>query len=321
VQVYGTNADYSESYAFSGLMASNGGPPGTMYYTDGVPGSEPQSASSYLSLYSLFNVGNLDVQQATGGQVGVLNLPECSAGYGNNPSTGEICGLCPVGTYSTGGTASSCQSCSNAPPHSTYIDYGQTSSNCNYQCDSGYSTNQCLDQLQIFIFNTLTVGGLVGCSLGILFLILAPLLYYRYKRLHDWGDKHNEKGDFFKKVIFLDFGTGGDDGGYKVRSKSTRLDSISNPLRSHANRDLSGDIEDLKTLSIRKLQPKIGKEMRREHRMADSDMVFHACRVNLFGQNSPFQHRGEHFLSLTLSHSLSLSLSLSLHRRSLDNVE
>ena len=55
------------------------------------------------------------------------------------------------------------------------------------------------------------------------------------------------------------------------------------------NRD-SGNIENI--TKIRILRNKMFAERRREHRMNDQDLVFHAYRINLLGNNNPWSLRG-----------------------------
>jgi hypothetical protein len=306
IEIYSPTGAYS-TFDLKGasVIASNGGAAGVQ-----PPTSEADYSLASVSSYSAFNVHSLTnsrrksaaflqgVTQASAGTAGVLQLPSCQPGHGNDPSTGAICIICPTGTYSYGGNVE-CSNCNDKPSHSFYTQSGWSNSDCPFQCESGYTTDSCYNPLQAFIFTTLTVPGVVGISVGLLAIILVPLFYYRYKRFNDWGDKQNEQGDFFKKVLFnMDMGNT-DEQGNKKASRRQKDFMVQNPLRGHHKNNLSGDIEeDVKIVQIRHLQRKRGKEMRREYRMADSDMIFHACRVNLYGQNHPYQSRGNYIYLL-----------------------
>lgn len=292
VQIYSLTNNYG-SYSFQGSFVANGGNAGIVTSTE----VEVAEDGTFRQMLNRFSPYLTDFQAATSGEAGVISVPSCQPGYGSDPIEGKICYRCPVGEWSPGGTGD-CMACTNAPTHSSYTESGVSTSNCPFECDSGYSTTSCLDQLQIFIFNTLTLGGVAGVCCGILAIILIPLFYYRYKRYNDWGDRQHDQGDFFKKVIFLDLGYGADDPSNKNRGQSGRLNMVQNPMSVKAN--AVGDLEDIKVVAIRKLQMKRGKEMRREHRMADQDMIFHACRVNLFGCNHPHQSQGK-FSSFPIS--------------------
>ena len=89
----------------------------------------------------------------------------CPPGYGLNQSYAEnirpwihadiiqildqsiptYCVLCGAGYYSLGGNGASCQMCTDAPPHSSYLNCtgGCSSVDCPYVCDSGYSNADC----------------------------------------------------------------------------------------------------------------------------------------------------------------------------------
>ena len=297
IQMYSPTGTYT-SYDLKGSsqIIVPGGSPGASVPTssDSLFVEYEYSTSSVVAYGSgsSGDVQTLGTTQASAGGSGTRALPSCSPGTGNTPATGEICVTCPVGTYSYGGDVS-CSTCSNKPEHATYTSSGVSTKNCPYQCDSGYSTDNCYDQLQIFFFNTLTLGGLVGVSVGILAIILVPLFYYRYKRFNDWGDKPTDQRDFFNKVLFN--ADNADDLANKKMSRGKDF-FVENPLQVHNRNYLTGDLEeDAKIVKIRTLQAKRGKEMRREHRMADSDMVFHACRVNFYGKNHPYQYGGKKY--------------------------
>jgi hypothetical protein len=306
IKIQNIDNDYAE-FTFSGPILSGGGAPGQsvvnmISYSPDASGKMQQQqeeeeeeeeryeSQSMVSTTGYSSIKLADVVQAQGGAPGVINMPVCPAGTGNNPSLGQICVECEVGYYSVGTSSGSCIRCNNAPTHSTYTDSGWKDSDCPFQCNSGYSTDKCLNQLQIFIYSTLTIPGLAGCLIGLFALILLPLLYYRNKKYSDWEKGRDTKTDFFKKVMFLDVG---DEGNNKT---TTNTDSfmVENPLNASRKKYLEDYLENgVKHMQIRKLAVKRGKELRREHRMVDQDMIFHACRINLLGQNHPSYTRGK----------------------------
>jgi hypothetical protein len=200
VEIYSPSGAYS-SFDLKGasLIASNGGAAGVQPTT-----SDADYAFASLSSYSSFNVHSRTnarrksadflqgVTQAEAGTAGVLLLPSCQPGHGNDASTGAICVVCPTGTYSNGGDVD-CSNCNNKPLHSFYTESGWSNSNCPFQCESGYITDYCDDGLRIFFM-------LLGISLGsfVLFVCM-PLFYYQYKRTQ--MDTRNEKIGYFEHEL------------------------------------------------------------------------------------------------------------------------
>lgn len=302
------HANVYTHYHFIGPMTANGGPPGSGLY------SSPSVVSSTLTMQSVSNdtsswnpftrshggkVALLDYAPATAGFLGAVNVPSCPGGYGNNPQTGDICTICPIGTFNEGNNGP-CLTCDNAPSHSYYTDIGCATSYCPYTCESGYSTDKCYSQIDKFFLTTLGSGGTAGLALGIFGLLVLPLLYYRYSKLNDFEDKKAElTSDFFKRLIFADIGYGGDE--YMLKHKSHVMKAfdkttvVENPLFASSKvPELSANDDKLKHQHIRALQPKYAHlEKRREHRMADADMLFHTFRMNLIGSNHPFPWKGK----------------------------
>ena len=297
---------YAVAFGGRGVVSANGGSGGISLSAPGGGGGGGfvyiNNSKNTDGIYNTYTFqgpiialgGMAGGSLASSGLQGFIQLPDCAAGYGNDPSTGAICTKCPEGYYNSGVDDGPCLKCSNAPVHSYYFASGWTTKNCPYDCDPGYTTDNCYNQFQKFIYSTLGLGGVAGVAVGILTLILAPLIYYRLKRSYGWGDsKNKEGGDFFKRVIFFDIGFGGDDANTKAqrqhRHDDGRFHDTENPMFSGKNMLA----EDVTKNYIRTLVAKPGDEMRREHRMADPDMIFHACRIYLDGSNHPSYYCGK----------------------------
>ena len=227
------------------------------------------SSSLSLSLSSLisrwYNPNEItsynDKNNGGDGQNGVKSLPSCDSGYGNNEATGSICQICIQGYYSKGGSSSVCDVCRNAPAHSSYTHTGEKNSDCAFICDTGYTTTSCYTPLQYFFLKTVGVDGLIGLAIAFFVLVLAPLIYYRYKLKYEWSGIREEVNIYlFNK---------------KRENQKMNDDGIDEPNR------------------IRSMKNRLyAKEQRKEYQLVDSDLVYHACRVNLLGTNHPFQSSG-----------------------------
>lgn len=282
---------------FSGLISSSGGPPGVLLLLEEnvhVHNSQSQRASKK-------SVGvQAGAIMASAGQSGVVTLPNCAPGYGNLASEGLLCAPCAIGTYSVGGNGP-CLMCTNRPEHAVYTQEKCTTSICPYECDSGYTTNQCYDPFQEFLYDQIGFGGFIGSCLAFFAVILIPLVYYRYKKYSDWGDKDKGHLDLFGKVFFDNteetqsgrFRRRGTQNDHPILSVDSTF-AVENPMFK-ADTDLSKDFDEkgeARWMRIRNLQYKSGREGRREFRMMDQDMIFHAYRMNLLGSNEPFSSRG-----------------------------
>jgi hypothetical protein len=267
------------SLSFDGLISTAGGLPGQVVALGAGAGNFP----------------------AASGSPGVTDLPDCAPGYGNAASQGRICVPCEVGYYSTGGDGP-CLVCSNKPPHAIYIENEWYNSLCPYQCQNGYTTSSCYDPFQEFLYDKIGLSGFVGSCVGFFALILIPLAFYRYKKYYDWGEKEKRNIDIFGKAFFYDTyddGMGGRSGrqGTGVgRQNEVSIDSMfsaENPMFHHTS--TANDFNEkgeAKWMRIRQITHKGGKDGRREIRMVDQDMIFHAYRINLMGSNEPFSSRG-----------------------------
>ncbi|KAJ1393457.1 hypothetical protein B484DRAFT_439334, partial [Ochromonadaceae sp. CCMP2298] len=209
---------------------------------------------------------------ATAGSAGVTYLPVCPAGYGNNVAAGSVCNICRIGTYSVGNSAGECISCTNAPEHSYYIDTGETSAQCLFQCDDSFVTVHCYNQIQNFIYNVLGVGGTTGLLVALFVAILGPLIYFRLKRAYGWYDD-DKRTDIFGGLFMHD---------------ETPLEK--RPVASPTINPLSPSISEPHPESQRIRQPK--RLQRQEHRLLDQDLIFHSCRINLLGANHPWMMHG-----------------------------
>ena len=303
-----------ETYTFTGYVNVKGGAAGAGGLSSTSTSTSPFSAAIYAIAPSVArSLGMNDPpaaisyaagSPATSGGDGVKFLPQCQPGYGNNPTTGAICEICPVGTYSLGQNSGPCTVCNNAPTHSHYLESGCTSANCPYACDAGYATNHCYNQIQNLIYNRMGVPAFAGMCVGIFLLLMVPLTYQRLKRKYDWfsEDKYkkqkNKKRDLFGIDIFARNSFDDDDdvildkstGKHEKHIKMQNFTTTENPvLITTMNRD-SGNIENI--TKIRILRNKMFAERRREHRMNDQDLVFHAYRINLLGNNNPWSLRG-----------------------------
>jgi hypothetical protein len=270
---------------------------------------------SHGSLFSNDDDGSSP--DATDGGAGITSLPVCLPGYGNDIETGQICAICPVGTYNEGLSSEPCQNCENKPLHAYYTELGETTSSCEYTCDQGYQTTHCYSQFQYFIFVTLGVTYFSILCVGFFFIVMAPLTYTRLKRKYDWFSKDDVQQSGLKK-IFGDFflGHDNDDDVFFETDKATGRTSIQmknfsshNPLagaggdspkQNKNGNDYDGDFNggdgrysDSYGSRIRTLRSKFFVDRRKEHRMLDQDLVFHAYRVNLMGSNHPWKSYGK----------------------------
>ena len=115
------------------------------------------------------------------GHSGYITWPSCPAGSGNNYDTYLICYPCEIGFYSEGGDGE-CLACSNKPSGSDYINEGEISADCAYECHTGRQGSECYTSFGYFVNY---VGGFqvfVMCIGAGLFIILAPLLILRLRK-------------------------------------------------------------------------------------------------------------------------------------------
>eukprot|EP01032_Pedospumella_encystans_P009033 gene9033-10667_t len=295
-------------YSFTGFVNVEGGiagitPSSSNVYETSVEVSYDNSIYGYSpATRNLRNVyANNDPTPAQPGQPGQKYLPTCKAGTGNQVS-GAICETCPVGTYSTGLSTGPCQKCTNAPSHADYIGTGATTPDCDYECESSYVTEHCYNQVQNFIYNVVGVPAFACMCVGVFLLLMVPLGYTRLKRRYGYFTYLDKKTQKRRDVFGFDFfNSDHDDDNFmfesqhnKDRSTIIKMETFTtnNPVlkASTDNRD-STDSAAAST-RIRALRNKMFAERRREHRMTDQDLVFHAYRINLFGSNHPFQSRG-----------------------------
>jgi hypothetical protein len=313
--------NYQESfqmYSFTGYVDVNGGNAGV------IPAPQADSFSLETSLdggdaqhpYAAAVARNLrladarfasnSISPATAGKSGVAFLPVCKAGYGNDADTGAICEECPVGTYSLGDSSGPCLQCTNAPTHSHYLDAGETDPDCPYACDAGYVTNHCYNQFQNFIYAIMGVPAFAGMCVGIFLVLMGPLTYQRLKRKYGWfSEESYMKAKKKKREMFgLDFFARNQDAdddsifdtSHGKGDKMIKMQKFTteNPVL----RAMSSDPSRMSTESeasstrIRPLRNKMFAERRREHRMNDQDLIFHAYRINLLGSNHPLQSKG-----------------------------
>ena len=317
---------YYLSYNYVGIVSASGGQPGHPLLTfddDNASTSTSTSISATTRIPSrllrtpvLYSTDDNEPSPAMRGQDGVLNLPQCPAGYGNGESSGTVCGLCPAGTYAPGDGKNDCYYCKNKPTHAHYTTDGWTTSDCPYDCNAGYSTSDCYTPFQNFIFHTLGLIGIIFCSVGFLGLILLPLVYYRYKKEYGWFEETSKKS---KITLPTDTFTHVDD--YRVNDKhrsggrkssidmhitETESSIVDNPLRESDSsvpvdypRGLSNasSVWEGRTMSTGSALPsafkKMDMDLRLRLRLVDPDLVTHACRVNLLGSNHPNPAHGK----------------------------
>lgn len=300
-----------KDYNFKGYVDVNGGAAGVIpptadpTFVPGADGTIQIATSSALRSSYQFDPWSPygGPSQATAGQKGKTFLPTCEAGYGNDAVTGAICEPCPVGTYSLGDTSDPCTTCDNAPLHSHYIDNTWKTDQCPYACDSGYATEHCYNQIQNFVYNVMGVPAFAGMCVGIFLILILPLGYTRLKRRYGWFTYFDAKKqkrrdmfgiDFFARnsddddSIMMDTSGGKGEVAIKMQKFTTE-----NPVHRSASADTNQAIRDSEiSSSIRTLRNNLFAERRREHRMNDQDLVFHAYRVNLFGSNHPMRAKG-----------------------------
>lgn len=239
--------------------------------------------------------------QATPGEKGKTFLPTCKPGYGNDAVTGAVCEPCPTGTYGPGYTSDPCLECTNAPLHSHYTETSWETPECPYACDSGYATEHCYNQIQNFIYNVMGVPAFAGMCVGIFLILILPLGYTRLKRRYGWFTYFDTKKqkrrdmfgiDFFARSSADDYDMDASGGKGEVAIKMQKF-TAENPVLRSASADTNQIVRDSDvSSSIRTLRNNLFAERRREHRMNDQDLVFHAYRVNLFGSNHPLRSKG-----------------------------
>jgi hypothetical protein len=305
IQLSSSGTNYDE-FTFLGYVNYTGGQAGITATSDTLPYSNP------LTWNGEFMTNNIQIEsnEASAGSYGIISLPVCDPGTGNDPTTGDICYLCPVGTYSGMCSLeqskpnscigsypySACSPCQNDISHAHFTESGVSTSNCPYECDEGYSTDKCYNQFQKFFYDTLGVGGVAGLLIGLFAFILIPLFAYRIKKYRDFEKEFNlMRGgtDFLKTTTITDVGIGFHEDSKMPGGGNKKNENFSeNPMvvGQHKNGLLIYD--DSKSFGIRKLQPKYGQELRREHRIVDQDLMYHAARVNFLGTNHPFISEG-----------------------------
>lgn len=267
----------TSTLTFEGSISANGGSPG-QYQALGLQAG---------------------VLPASAGSAGPVMLPDCDPGFGNSATQGRICVACEVGLFSPGGSGP-CMPCTNKPPHAIYTQSAWYNGNCPYQCENGYTTDQCYDPFQEFLYDKIGLSGFIGSCIGFFALILLPLVYYRYKKYNDWEDKEKRNLDIFGKAFFYDTyedGMGGKSRRRDPGQPAVSIDSMfsaENPMFHHTSKpgDEFNEHGENKWMKIRPITHKSGKDGRREIRMVDQDMIFHAYRMNLMGSNEPFSSRG-----------------------------
>jgi hypothetical protein len=325
--------NYYLSYNYVGVVSASGGQAGhpllktTDLYggeTDsGLRGSLRLETSSQLTGWG---VEGADDDQAPSpaqpGSQGVLNLPKCPPGYGNDVDAGTVCGLCPVGTYAPGDGKNTCYTCHNKPKHSNYDENGWTNSNCPYECASGYSTKDCYTPFQNFVFNTLGTVGLSLCAVGLFAIILLPMVYYRYKKEYGWFQDEGKFASPADTFMHVDDFRGYDKRGWRFSRDRERAASnsaagtvpgrdaahtVGNPLAPEDH--LAGELSEVSAdaskassgleassqstgMNLPKAFRRVNMDLRLRFRLVDPDLVTHACRVNLLGSNHPDESRG-----------------------------
>lgn len=250
---------------------------------------------------------------ASAGQAGLVILPSCLPGYGNNAQSGDICDKCLVGYYSYGGDGS-CLPCDNRPAHAYYTNKGVTTSDCPYVCENGYSDLECYSQFQKFMYNVIGIGGFIGVCISFFTVLIVPLLYFRYRNMYDWDDNYYgrmiersfnaaavEGGDeVVDDDVHMEFGLQMKSSKPKANDRNPSLASIdtirsnytSNPLAMRLQQEISVIQDDQKLRSLLSNRQFSPDDLRREYRLTDPDMPFHAYRLNLYGCNEPFKSRG-----------------------------
>jgi hypothetical protein len=134
---------------------------------------------------------------------------------------------------------------------------------------------------------------------------MGPLTYQRLKRKYGWFSEESymkakkKKRDIFGLDFFarnqdddddiFDTSEGKGDKMIKMQ-KFTTENPVLRAISSDPSR-MSTESEASST-RIRPLRNKMFAERRREHRMNDQDLVFHAYRINLLGSNHPLQYKG-----------------------------
>lgn len=283
ILIFNELQDYT-SYSFSGTITTTGGAAGVVYE------SAVQSFDVTLS------------NAAQPGQSGLISLPKCPPGYGNNlnqQNNDSVCAICPVGTYSYGtNEPSGCTQCTNAPQHSYYYLEGETSPDCNYDCDPGYSTSNCLTPFENIIFNVLGIGGVAGIMIAFICLIILPPLYLRLSKRYGWhkAEDNDGFGDlFFKPDLAVH------EENLMHMKKQNRKEEVLNPLSVDTRKTERGEQTssissfNKSDLPINRSTPMFRnyREERKAFRLADADLPSHACRIYLLGANHPFERYGK----------------------------
>ncbi|OQR80796.1 nucleoside diphosphate kinase [Achlya hypogyna] len=99
----------------------------------------------------------------------------CPPGYG-----GLLCRACPIGTFKEERGSDECIPCRNAPPDAHYNTTGETSTECHWTCDPGYTGAHCLSPLEDFF--EMFGGKLVVCVIALVVLLVIVAVGYVFKR-------------------------------------------------------------------------------------------------------------------------------------------
>ncbi|KDO20432.1 hypothetical protein SPRG_14370 [Saprolegnia parasitica CBS 223.65] len=109
------------------------------------------------------------------GSIGTYFGFPCPPGYG-----GLLCRACPIGTFKEERGSDECIPCRNAPPDSHYTLTGETSTECTWSCDPGYTGLHCLSPLEDFF--EMFGGKLVVGVIALLLLLIIVAVGYIFKR-------------------------------------------------------------------------------------------------------------------------------------------
>lgn len=113
----------------------------------------------------------------------------CPSGEGYD---GTECTSCPIG-YWNDGTSLDCYTCTNKPSRSYYTTSGSKNGDCAYKCNAGLTGLTCYTPVQSFIYNMVTLSGVVIIVFCLVCGGTVPRMYMkRGEKLGWWKKVHSD---------------------------------------------------------------------------------------------------------------------------------
>lgn len=317
---------YGKILAISGEITANGGD--GLNEGGGGGGGVATVHLSDLELWASSTMyGPVYITQGQGGsngQDGLIFWPTCPYGYGGLDSNGRgaysypqsdpyFCNYCTTDTFSYSVDDGCCQQCTNAPAYAFYVDVALPDfSTCDFNCINGYVTTSCITPFALFLDSNLGgTGGFSGMVLGFLVFLIAPLLYFRFKRKYGWFEKATESNglEFLESKILGD-GTSKSDDTNKSSTVTGRLSFIEMYSRQNNIDEKETRNKKITEADLRRQIAKTFSEKRFAYRLSELDLPLHGCRVYLLGCNHPSSFMGGGAWKLSTSRPICLRPTL-----------